>query len=595
MAQLEHREEAAAAPSDELAGGSVSVRLIDETEAEGSTDTHLGPSIRLPGAPGQQAPFRFPFAGQPDIVRSTQKDLFYEQRLQLDVADIVQQVKGTRFYTAHQTAVDAWCSLVYYGLTTLAGAQTLGEEYCGIMQVDSWKQYPSFGRRLLMVLLQAGGGLGVARAIKLLRGWVQQRRRLRSLKGRQDAGAGWAERVAERISAVGISNKLLSKLAMAHLVVFYFSGAYYTIAKRLTGIRYVFMRKLRQGEDESGYEVLGALLATQLAVQAAMEIRRWKSDGSVDGKDSRDSDSDDDDNDDDDDSDDDADESHSGAGNRSSGAQEGFDIKLVGEQGVGYLWNNSVRSEDNDTQLGDVSESYHRLQRQLHSIGSTLRDLELAKQELLAEEQLEEQMRDQRLAQKASSKAGESEESFEIELRLTIQRSFENDHEINNVAFELNNVRFTFNGKQKDVRRVITQEILRTIDVDNLQESARARISRWGDLIKRTIETNVEQIDVLDTTERYCALEPSLDSQARGRMFALVVKYLYEMEVIEDVAIVYWHNKAQEKKESEVSMELVHKIDAFVEWLEEEDDSDEDDDEDDSEEDDDDESEEESD
>ncbi|KAJ2003779.1 peroxisome biogenesis factor 10 [Coemansia thaxteri] len=224
--------------------------------------------------------FVFPFSGQPDIVRSTQKDLFYQQRLQSQLADIVQQTKGTRYYAAHQKDVEAASKAIYYGLTTLTGAQTLGEEYCGILQIDKHQLYPSLGRRFLMVLLQSGAGFGAERMLAAVRNWLQ-RRRLR----RGQAKPGGMENVLGRISALSKDGGLLAKLSMAHLALFYFTSAYYSLSKRLTGIRYVFARKLRQGEDEgSGYEILGALLGIQLVIQTVIQLRNWQASASTKGQ-----------------------------------------------------------------------------------------------------------------------------------------------------------------------------------------------------------------------------------------------------------------------------------------------------------------------
>ncbi|KAJ2499858.1 peroxisome biogenesis factor 10 [Coemansia sp. RSA 1972] len=211
--------------------------------------------------------FKFPFAGQADIVRSTQKDSYYEQHLHTQISDLVQQTRGTRFHAAHQTEIAAATSALYYGLTTLTGAPTLGEEYCGILQIDSHKVYPTLGRRVLLVFLHSMGGLMGGHFLHVLRQWMQ-RRRLRQ----GEAKPTRIERVLERVAKGGVAQKLM----MAHLVVFYFTGAYYGWAKRLSGIRYVFSRRLRQGEDTNGYEVLGALLAVQLVVQTAVQIRNWQ-------------------------------------------------------------------------------------------------------------------------------------------------------------------------------------------------------------------------------------------------------------------------------------------------------------------------------
>ncbi|KAJ2493484.1 peroxisome biogenesis factor 10 [Coemansia sp. RSA 2050] len=230
------------------------------------------PSVAQELAVQQRSKFAFPFSGQPDIVRSTQKDLFYQQRLQSQLADVVQQAKGTRYYAAHQTEVEVASKALYYGLTTLTGTQTLGEEYCGILQIDERQLYPTLGRRFLMVVLQTGAGFGVARVLAAIRGWLQ-RRRLR----RGQVKAGRVERTLGQAAAVFKGDGLLSQLSMVHLAVFYFTGAYYSFSKRLSGIRYVFMRKLRQGEDEGpGYEILGALLSIQLIVQAIARLRSWQ-------------------------------------------------------------------------------------------------------------------------------------------------------------------------------------------------------------------------------------------------------------------------------------------------------------------------------
>jgi hypothetical protein len=55
-------------------------------------------------------------------------------------------------------------SLLYHGLTTGAGATTLGEEYCDVLQTAASGQPPSAGQRLLLVLLQSLGPYLAGRA-----------------------------------------------------------------------------------------------------------------------------------------------------------------------------------------------------------------------------------------------------------------------------------------------------------------------------------------------------------------------------------------------------------------------------------------------
>lgn len=59
----------------------------------------------------------------------------------------------------------------------------------------------------------------------------------------------------------------------ATLAAFYFAGNYYHLSKRIWGLRYIFTRKLKQGEQGVGYEVLGVLLVLQMIVQGWMHIQ----------------------------------------------------------------------------------------------------------------------------------------------------------------------------------------------------------------------------------------------------------------------------------------------------------------------------------
>jgi len=63
-------------------------------------------------------------------------------------------------------------------------------------------------------------------------------------------------------------------LLAVNLAVFYFSGAYYHVAKRVWGLRYVFTKKLAPHEQRVGYEVLGVLLGAQILAQAYFHISK---------------------------------------------------------------------------------------------------------------------------------------------------------------------------------------------------------------------------------------------------------------------------------------------------------------------------------
>ncbi|CAI2188339.1 9531_t:CDS:2 [Funneliformis geosporum] len=86
----------------------------------------------------------FPYAAQPDIIRANQKDVYYQRVLEEQVINVFRTFFGTRILHQYQKEVNVISDLFYFGLTTLLGTQTLGEEYCDIMQTsESTKQFPS--------------------------------------------------------------------------------------------------------------------------------------------------------------------------------------------------------------------------------------------------------------------------------------------------------------------------------------------------------------------------------------------------------------------------------------------------------------------
>ncbi|KAG0370227.1 peroxisome biogenesis factor 10 [Gamsiella multidivaricata] len=223
-----------------------------------------------------------PSASQPDIIRANQKDAYYQQILKDQVKDAVRDIFGSRIQHMYQTEVDVFSDLCYYSLTTLLGMQTLGEEYCDIMQIKSSAgTFPSLPRRSALVFWH------VLVPYLYSKGAQELRRRTRSQPQQQQRHTGHRldatlsetepkkEPSASMIKFKAAVHNWLPTLQnffkthghSAHLAVFYFFGAYYSFSKRITGIRYIFNRKLSPGEERSGYEVLGVLIVIQLVIQ----------------------------------------------------------------------------------------------------------------------------------------------------------------------------------------------------------------------------------------------------------------------------------------------------------------------------------------
>lgn len=77
------------------------------------------------------------------IVRANQKDVYYQAILQEQMTRVAQQFLGARRQHVWQKEINTVSDICYYGLTTLLGTQTLGEEYCDLVQINQDSQtYP---------------------------------------------------------------------------------------------------------------------------------------------------------------------------------------------------------------------------------------------------------------------------------------------------------------------------------------------------------------------------------------------------------------------------------------------------------------------
>lgn len=215
--------------------------------------------------------FQYPFASAPDIIRSHQKDAYFQGVLLERLSSVLRRLYGARFAQTHMTGTRTFADLLYLSLTTLVGNRTLGEEYCDIVQVeDDTLRLPNSFRRggyiLASVLLPYG-------LIRLLPAF---RRKLRakleaSLRRRNSKPDKSSSRLTTLQSYVLRNLDTITSPSPIHalsLTAFYFTGAYYHLAKRLSGLRYIFTRRLDPSEQRIGYEVLGVLLVLQLGVQA---------------------------------------------------------------------------------------------------------------------------------------------------------------------------------------------------------------------------------------------------------------------------------------------------------------------------------------
>ncbi|CAI4216454.1 unnamed protein product [Parascedosporium putredinis] len=182
-------------------------------------------------APPTALPTEKPILG-PKLSPAHQKDAYFTGYLANALSSLHRSVLGAR--SAHTWAHESRLasSLLYLSLTTLLGNRTLGEEYTDVVQIHAPSStLPAVSRRAAYILASVLAPYAAAKVLP-------RHAHIRHL-----------------------------------LAVFYFSGTYYELSKRLLGFRYIFTHKVPDTPDRAGYEVLGALLVVQLATQTYLHIR----------------------------------------------------------------------------------------------------------------------------------------------------------------------------------------------------------------------------------------------------------------------------------------------------------------------------------
>ncbi|KAG2183909.1 hypothetical protein INT44_008920 [Umbelopsis vinacea] len=282
------------------------------SSAEGSSQS---PEASAPTAsasgqrtlPQPKMQLNFPAGAPPDIsmgtsallphIRANQKDVYYQNTLQEQMTDVFQRFIGTRRQHQYQKEINVFSDFCYHGLTTLLGTQTLGEEYCDIAQINVHSQtYPgllvrTWKRRCIERLRWTSGDTDrssqrrsalvfshVLLPYIYTRGFSEFRKRnrqqTRNKKEPENKFQAYTQAFLTKHLET-IQDFFKNYVHMGHLALFYFVGSYYSISKRMTGIRYIFTRRLEKHEERAGYEVLGLLIGVQLFIQGYLSLRRY--------------------------------------------------------------------------------------------------------------------------------------------------------------------------------------------------------------------------------------------------------------------------------------------------------------------------------
>ncbi|XP_015764687.1 PREDICTED: peroxisome biogenesis factor 10-like [Acropora digitifera] len=145
-----------------------------------------------------------------------------------------------------KTELELLADFLYFGLTTISGFQTLGEEYCNIVQVDhTRRKVPPLLRRGSLVFLYVFGPYVIEKVLAKLELWLQSP---------ESQLFGLHARTREiLLNFIPCLRTTVLYVHRAHLAFFYLTGIFYHIAKRLTGIQYVSNRVFMKSKTPSEY------------------------------------------------------------------------------------------------------------------------------------------------------------------------------------------------------------------------------------------------------------------------------------------------------------------------------------------------------
>nr|XP_014718590.2 LOW QUALITY PROTEIN: peroxisome biogenesis factor 10 [Equus asinus] len=245
-------------------------------------------------------------ASPPEVVRAAQKDDYYRGGLRSAAGGALHSLAGAKKWLEWRKEIELLSDVAYFGLTTLAGYQTLGEEYVSIIQVDpSQSRVPSRLRRTVLVALHTVLPYLLDKALLHLEHELQaDSDGTLVLQGslapgvRHRSGARrWVHRHVATLTeqqkkallrATLVLRQGLSCLQRLHVAWFYIHGAFYHLAKRLTRVTYLHVRR-PLAEDlraRTSYRLLGLVSLLHLALSTVLQLygfrqrqrarREWK-------------------------------------------------------------------------------------------------------------------------------------------------------------------------------------------------------------------------------------------------------------------------------------------------------------------------------
>ncbi|KAI2805821.1 peroxisome biogenesis factor 10 [Blomia tropicalis] len=157
------------------------------------------------------------------IIKSIEKDEHYVEQFGTDLDEATKQLLGIRSWIRWHPILINVNKLLYYLLTTANGNQTLGEEYCHLIQIGNNQSIPSGIRRFILALLN---GLKQSTLGEKFITLIRNR-------------CGVQYQLSNVYSIGDLQRDLVHLFSLLNLTIFFLNGTFPDLLKRILSIRYL--------------------------------------------------------------------------------------------------------------------------------------------------------------------------------------------------------------------------------------------------------------------------------------------------------------------------------------------------------------------
>lgn len=202
-------------------------------------------------------------------MRAHQKDAYFETSFQTQLQEVLHIFKGSRFINTHPEEIAVAAKAIYLSLTTLIARRTLGEEYVDLIYVNRK------GTRFPKILLRIGFILSYAVVPYFLTKLIRRLGLSRSDDEDDDDEDNDEENKSK--SFWSMYPKVLDVIMNLHIAIFYFQGEFYSLSKRIFGLRYAFghNKDPKKLAKSGNYSFLGGLILLQFLVKSILKLKTY--------------------------------------------------------------------------------------------------------------------------------------------------------------------------------------------------------------------------------------------------------------------------------------------------------------------------------